>query len=122
MSARSLIVWLALLGGCGDDDEGSPTATRAVVAKDPSDEVFAEDTFATFDLAMDPAEWESIVQDPHNDRWRRASMTWQGETVEDVGVRASGVTTRRPGDPNMDPGYDWAAHVARVEAAAGRWG
>jgi uncharacterized damage-inducible protein DinB len=33
-----------------------------------------------------------------------------------------GAAGRRPGDPNMDPGYDWAAHVARVEAAASRWG
>jgi uncharacterized damage-inducible protein DinB len=29
-----------------------------------------------------------------------------------------GAAGRKAGDPNMDEGYDWPAHVARVEAAA----
>ena len=29
-----------------------------------------------------------------------------------------GAAGRRPGDPNMDTGYDWPGYVARVEAAA----
>jgi uncharacterized damage-inducible protein DinB len=29
-----------------------------------------------------------------------------------------GAAGRMPSDPNMDAGYDWAAHVARVEEAA----
>ena len=29
-----------------------------------------------------------------------------------------GAAGRLPSDPNMDDGYDWPAHVARVEAAA----
>jgi hypothetical protein len=33
-----------------------------------------------------------------------------------------GSAGRRAGDPNMDADYDWPAHVARVEAAASRWG
>ncbi|MFA6298725.1 MAG: DUF664 domain-containing protein, partial [Nocardioides sp.] len=29
-----------------------------------------------------------------------------------------GLAGRRPGDPSIEDGYDWAAHHARVEAAA----
>ena len=29
-----------------------------------------------------------------------------------------GSAGRKPGDPNLDEGYDWPAHVARVEEAA----
>lgn len=117
--ARSLIFWLALLGGCGDEGEGSGASSRSQPPTKPppdsSNAVFDDETFAAFELTMDPADWQSIVDDPHNDAWRRASMRWQGETVEDVGVRASGVTTRRPGDPKPSLRLDFDAFVAGRE-------
>ncbi|HYE97363.1 MAG TPA: CotH kinase family protein [Planctomycetota bacterium] len=108
-AVRRSILLAALLAGCGDDG-GSPSAVRGAVVE-LSDPIFAGETLDTFDLAMDPADWAAIVQNPYDDTFRRAVMTWRSETLADVGVRASGVTTRRPGDPKPSLRLDFDSFV-----------
>lgn len=90
----SAILLLAALLGCGQDSEGSFAS-----AGDPSEAVFDQASFRTFRFSLDPAEWDALVADPHDETWRRAAMDWDGEVVADVALRASGVTTRIPGHP-----------------------
>jgi spore coat protein H len=114
----ALLLGLGLAAGCGSGDEGaSSTASRVPSPEaDPSAAVFDEDRFATFELQMAPADWQDIVDRPHLEAWRRADLVWEGEAVPGVGVRASGVTTRVPGDPKpslridfnvFQPGRSW---------------
>jgi hypothetical protein len=98
------LAWLLLLGaGCGNDDEGgggrapppSPAPPPAQAGPDPFDEA----VLATYEIAVDPQDWDAIVDDPYDNTWRRCSVTWQGESFPDVGLRPSGERSRIPGNP-----------------------
>jgi len=73
-----------------------------LTAQDLSDTIYDESTLATFTLTMNPADWDKICNDPagQGDQWHRADMTWQGESVPGVGVKASytgnGFSTPKP--------------------------
>ncbi len=99
--ARSL-AWLVLLlgaGGCGSDDEGggarSPPPAPSPAEPDPFDEA----VLATYDISVASADWDGIVADPHDNTWRRCTVTWQGEVFPDVALRPSGERSRIPGNP-----------------------
>ena len=111
-SAGRLLLFSALLAGCGDDRGGSPAAVRGAVA-DLSAPVFDGTTLETFSLEMAPEDWKAIVDAPGDDTFRRAAMTWRDERLADVGVRASGVTTRKPGDPKPSLRLDFDAFVPK---------
>jgi spore coat protein CotH len=82
--------WLSalLLASCGEDSDPA-------VGKDP----FDENALTTYELTMDPADWDALVADPWNNTWRRCAVTWEGATVTDVAVRPSGERSRIPGNP-----------------------
>ena len=78
---------LLLPSGCGDESGGS--------ARDP----FDDRVLSTYELTLDPADWNGMVADPFNNAWRRCTLVWQGETFRDVAVRPSGERSRIPGNP-----------------------
>jgi len=83
-------VWLCVLVlcGCGDGNEG------AAAGRDP----FNESVVTTYDITLDPADWEGMVADPWNDTWRRCTVVWEGETYADVAIRPSGERSRIAGN------------------------
>jgi len=87
-------VWLCLLmlGGCGDSKEGAGA---------PGKNPFDESVVTTYEITLDPADWDAMVADPWNDTWRRCTVVWQGETYVDVAIRPSGERSRIPG--NLKP-------------------
>jgi len=92
-SARSApCVWLAVLLAA------TAAGGTAASAAQNSDTIYNENTFATFRLTMNPADWQKITDDPagQGDTWQRADMDWQGEIVPGVGVKASGQGTTAP--------------------------
>ncbi len=112
--ARLLAVWLAAAAGCGDDGEGTSrqSASQGLPpVVDLSAAIFDEDRLATFELRLDPLQWADLVEHPHDATWRRADLVWEGESVRDVGIRASGVTTRIPGHPKPSLRLDFDAFV-----------
>jgi len=64
----------------------------AAAAQDPSEAIYDETRIETFSLSLDPADWDAICNDGtgSGDQWKRATLTWQGETVPGVGVKRSG--------------------------------
>ena len=74
-------------------------ATASFAAQDPSEAIYDENAIRTFRLTMPAADWNAIVN-ADGETWRRASMTWEGpngaETVDGVGVKASGHGTLTP--------------------------
>jgi len=78
-----------LLAGCKPSSEGK------TAEKDP----FNEDVVTTYEITIDPADWDSMVADPESDTWRRMTLVWEGETMTDVAVHPSGQHSRVPGNP-----------------------
>jgi spore coat protein CotH len=79
------VLMLALLapacggGGGGGSSESSKAASNAV---------FDDATFATYTLTISDLDW-TYIQNGDKDTWRTADLTWQGETVTKVAVRAA---------------------------------
>lgn len=61
--------------------------------------VFNENVVTTYEISIDPADWDAMVADPLNDTWRRMTLVWDGETWKDVAVHPSGQHSRVPGNP-----------------------
>lgn len=78
-----------IIASCGDGD--SPVAA----GKDP----FDENVLTTYEVTLDPADWDAMVADPWNETWRRCTLVWEGETYPDVAIRPSGERSRIPGNP-----------------------
>jgi spore coat protein CotH len=67
----------------------------------PSDALYREDEVNDVHLSMSPSDWESIIQDTMGNVYRHATLRWKEVTVEDVGVRPRGHSTRYPGNLKM---------------------
>ncbi len=88
-SVGAAMALLLLLGSCKKSKEGQ------VAEKD----VFDESVVTTYEIGIDPADWDAMVADPESNTWRRMTMTWEGETLNDVAVHPSGQHSRVPGNP-----------------------
>jgi spore coat protein CotH len=91
---KSAMYWnsalaLLLLIGCKPSSEGQ------TAEKDP----FDEKVVTTYELTIDPADWDAMVANPEDNTWRRMTMVWEGETFQDVAVHPSGQHSRVPGNP-----------------------
>lgn len=105
--ALGLLALFGSWGGC------NPTNAKPVSAgPDPFDET----TVATYAITIDPADWNAIVMTPmpgqSGDQYKRASLSWRGETYESVGVKASGQNSRIPGNPKPSLHLDFEEFVA----------
>ena len=90
-----LLAPFLLLAACGSDGEGSAETSVAESSGGP----FDANAVAEVELLMDPADWDTLVADPHTDAWRRATLRWGGRAWPDVGVQPSGQNSRIPGNP-----------------------
>jgi len=90
MNRKAVLAAFLLFGGCGDSKEGQLAAD-----KDP----FNESVVTTYEITIDPADWDAMVADPNSNVWRRMTLTWEGETWTDVAVNPSGQNSRIPGNP-----------------------
>ena len=52
-------------------------------------------------LTMSADDWQSIIDDSRGDEWRHATVTYDGVTVDDVGVRPAGESSRFAGNQKM---------------------
>lgn len=116
--------WYAEGADPNDDLWATPEETRDdIVGLYHAAWAHAAETFASHDLESEgrvphwPAERESVTL--HQILVHVTAETHRHAGHADI-VREliDGRAGRRPGDPNLDDGYDWVAHHARVEAAA----
>jgi spore coat protein CotH len=84
-------------GGQGGPGSDGPASSRPM----PAAPLFDDTMLHELSLTMDPADWQSILDDSRGDEWRRATLVYDGVTVENVGVRPSGESSRMPGNQKM---------------------
>lgn len=85
----NLALGLLLLLGCKPSSEGQ------TAEKDP----FDEQVVTTYEITIAPADWDAMVANPEDNTWRRMTLVWEGETLNDVAVHPSGQHSRVPGNP-----------------------
>lgn len=93
--------------GGGGDDGGLPPPAQVDFRQESgpaelaSVAFFDEGRVHDVQLAMEPADWQSIVDDSRGDDWRPAAFAIDGVVVTNVGVRPAGESSRVPGNPKM---------------------
>jgi hypothetical protein len=101
-------VLLAVTAGCGGGDGGPPSTGSGGsgggnLSQRPAAAVPLFDTGRLHEIAltMDAGDWQSIIDDSRGDDWRHATAVYDGVTLEDVGVRPSGESSRFAGNQKM---------------------
>ena len=116
-----LLLGLVACGGTLGDDPGEVTGPAAdnvadgvlPDSQDPADAVF--DPGRVHDLALElaPADWALVRDNPWAKTWVKGSFTWNGERLDDIGVRAFGAGSLIAGKPSLKLSFD--RHVADQE-------
>lgn len=95
---------VALLAACGGDGGGDGSAVGGSATRD----IFDESALTTYEIGMDPGQWEDMVAHlEEEDRWWRCTVTWEGETYPDVGIKPAGQSSRKPGIANPEKPSVW---------------
>ena len=95
----------AAFAACGGDGGGDGSGVGGSVTRD----IFDPSALTTYEITMDPAEWSAMVADLPNrsNTWRRATVTWEGETYDDVGIQPAGQSSRDPRIGSADKPSLW---------------
>ena len=91
------------------DTSAAPEALPAVepdLPDDPTAALFDVDRIATLALTMDAADWLAIRDNPWAETWHAADFSWDGETVEQIAVRAFGQGSEIAGKPGLKLKFD----------------
>lgn len=80
---------LLVLAGCGGD--GSPPGSADAGDPGPGAEVVFDDAeLRTYELTVTPADWDLLNETAQAEQYVPATLTYQGQTWADIGVRYKG--------------------------------
>lgn len=68
---------------------------------DPADALFNENAVQTIRLTMAPADWQTLRDRYLENIWFPATFEWEGNRVDNVGVRSRGFASRSPIKPGL---------------------
>ncbi|MCP4679434.1 MAG: hypothetical protein GY854_28885 [Deltaproteobacteria bacterium] len=105
--------------GAGDSD----TDSDAGEPEDRSDEIYDPNTVIQVEIEMDPVDWDTVRNDtrdlsclesgPCNAEpcystyvWKSATVTLEGEVIENVGIRKKGMSSTTPAKPSLKLKFD----------------
>ncbi|HXU07306.1 MAG TPA: CotH kinase family protein [Polyangia bacterium] len=96
------------VGACGGGGSGGPSSpggggSSGNLSQRPKPAVGLFDTGRVHEVSLmiSDDDWQSIIADSRGDEWRHATATYDGVTLEDVGVRPAGESSRFPGNQKM---------------------
>ena len=101
------VVFVACGGGAGGDNGPTPTGGggsgdgQLGQRPTPAAPIFDGARVHDVSLTMSADDWQSILNDSRGDEWRHAALSYDGVTIEDVGVRPAGESSRFAGNPKM---------------------
>jgi uncharacterized protein (TIGR03437 family) len=64
-------------------------------------DLFDENVFHDIRITINPADWKRLQDNYLDNTYYPANFTWRGKTVENVGIRSKGRTSRRPNKPGL---------------------
>jgi len=83
------------------DAGGAPGSdARGGVPGDPAT-IFDPARLHALELSLAPDDWQSILDDSRGNEWRRATFSFDGGVIDNVGVRPSGESSRFSGNRKM---------------------
>lgn len=101
---KQVMLWTLLVPvACEQSGTGapeSPLETTLGMAEGAA-AVFDPLKFTDYHLTMDPADWDAIIWTPQVETYRKADLEWEGQTLAEIGVRATGESSRTPGNQKM---------------------
>ena len=107
-AAATAVMLAAALTGCGgggdqsgDGDGGGGPGGNLSQRPAPAFPIFDGTRMHEVSLEMSPEDWQSIIDDSRGDEQRRATLTYDGVKLENVGVRPSGESSRFPGNQKI---------------------
>lgn len=86
------LIAVTAIPACGDGGGDGSGVGGNFSGVDP----FSEAELTTYEIAMDPAEWDAMRADLHDNRWRRCTVSWKGEVYDNVGIHPAGQSSRAP--------------------------
>jgi len=101
------IAALAGVAACGGGGSGSSSADgggspggNGNLSQRPSAAMplFDDTKVHAISLEMSADDWQSIIDDSRGDEWRHAKVTYDGVTIDDVGVHPTGESSRFAGN------------------------
>ncbi len=112
---------MCVSGGDGDSDTG--TDSDAGEPEDRSDEIYDPTKVIEVELEMDPDDWETVRNDTRDMScleggscnaepcdstyvWKRATVTLEGEVIENAGIRKKGMSSINPAKPALKVKFD----------------
>jgi uncharacterized protein (TIGR03437 family) len=75
-------------------------ALPPALAQTASD-LFDESVFHEIRLTINPKDWKTLQDNYLDNTYYPANFTWRGKTVENIGIRSKGRTSRRPNKPGL---------------------
>src|SRR5215218_5454261 len=75
--------------------------TAAHPASQTSDDLFNPDVLHRIDLWLNSADWSKLKQNFQENTYYPADVTWNGQTVRNVGIRSRGLGSRSADKPGL---------------------
>lgn len=75
-------------------------------AAQPSDEIFNPEALQRLDLWMNTADWSKLKAAFQENTYYPADLTWNGQTVRNVGIRSRGLGSRSATKPGLRVDFD----------------
>src|SRR5215471_5225178 len=66
-----------------------------------ADNLFDSTVLQEVRLTVNPTDWQTLKDNFRDDTYYHADLTWQGITVQNVGIRSHGQASRSPIKPNL---------------------
>lgn len=82
-----------LLAGCGNGGTSSTGSSTAVTPVSQYSGLFEKDSIAEIRIQISDEDWQSILDNPTAEEYHSASVTFNGQSVENAGFRTKGNLT-----------------------------
>ena len=111
LALLGLVSLVACGGELGDDPltapgERPPGGGIQPASQDPADQVFDPTTIHDIELTMTAADWATVRDNPGAKLWVKADFAWDGERVDQIGLRAFGAGSLIAGKPSLKLSFD----------------
>lgn len=92
----------------GDADGPEAIPDNGDAPDDPSEAIFDPTRIADVELTLSDADWAELATNPWAKAWYVGTLTWDGEAVHGVEVRAFGAGSMTAGKPSLKLSFDGA--------------